>query len=91
LVTLRDAALYLTKLPKAEHDAEKWLAAMEALLLVAESDGPTMLARIGVCERLADVGRKPRRRHIAASAQRHTGSFNRFRLVCDLGLFFGPG
>jgi hypothetical protein len=48
LVTLRDAALYITKLPKAEHDAEEWLAAMEALLLVAEHDGPTMFARIGV-------------------------------------------
>jgi hypothetical protein len=23
-VTLRDAALYITKLPKAEHDAEEW-------------------------------------------------------------------
>ncbi len=39
LVTLRDAALYITKLPKAEHDAEEWQAAMEALLLVAELDG----------------------------------------------------
>ena len=48
LVTLRDAALYITKLPKAEHDAEEWQTAMEALLLVAESDGPTMFARIGV-------------------------------------------
>jgi len=48
LVTLRDAALYITKLPKAEHDAEPWQAAMEALLLVAEHGGPTMLARIGV-------------------------------------------
>ena len=47
LVTLRDAALYITKLPKAEHDAEEWLAAMEALLLVAEHDEPTMVARIG--------------------------------------------
>jgi len=27
---LRDAALYVTKLPKAEHDAEEWKAAMEA-------------------------------------------------------------
>jgi hypothetical protein len=36
LVTLRDVALYITKLPKAEHDAVEWLAAMEALLLVAE-------------------------------------------------------
>jgi hypothetical protein len=48
LVTLRDAALYITKLPKAEHDAKEWQAAMQALLLVAEHDGPTMLARIGV-------------------------------------------
>jgi hypothetical protein len=36
LVTLRDAAQCITKLPKAEHDAEEWQAAMEALLLVAE-------------------------------------------------------
>jgi hypothetical protein len=48
LVTLRDAAPYITKLPKAEHDAPEWQAAMEALLLVAEHDGPTMFARIGL-------------------------------------------
>src|SRR5258708_14888793 len=36
LVTLRDAALYITKLRKAEHDAEEW----QALLLVAEHGGP---------------------------------------------------
>jgi hypothetical protein len=29
LVTLFDAALYITKLPKAEHDAAEWQAAME--------------------------------------------------------------
>lgn len=52
LVTLRDAALYITKLPKAEHDAEQWLAAMEALLLVAEHDGSTMFARTGVMRAL---------------------------------------
>jgi hypothetical protein len=40
LVTLRDAAQYITKLPKAEHDADEWQAAMEALLLVAELAGP---------------------------------------------------
>jgi hypothetical protein len=28
LVTLREAALYITKLPKAEHDAKEWQAAM---------------------------------------------------------------
>jgi hypothetical protein len=48
LVTLRDAAEYITKLSKAEHAADEWQAAMEALLLVAEHGGPTMFARIGV-------------------------------------------
>lgn len=52
LVTLRDAAECITKLPKAEHDAEEWLAAMKALLLVAEHDGPTMFARIGMMRAL---------------------------------------
>ena len=52
LITLRDAALYITKLPKAEHDAEEWQAAMEALLLVAEHDGPPMFARIGIMKAL---------------------------------------
>jgi hypothetical protein len=48
LVTLKDAGAYITKLPKAEHDAPEWQAAMEALILVAEKGGPTMFARIGV-------------------------------------------
>jgi hypothetical protein len=52
LVTLRDAALYITKLPKAQHNAPEWQAAMEALLLVAEQNGPTMFARIGVMRAL---------------------------------------
>ena len=52
LITLRDAAEYITRLPKAEHDAEPWQAAMEALLLVAELGGPTMFARIGVMRAL---------------------------------------
>ena len=52
LVTLRDAALYITKLPKAKHDADEWQAAMEALMLVAEHDGPTMFARIGMMRAL---------------------------------------
>jgi hypothetical protein len=52
LVTLRDAAEYITELPKAEHDADEWQAAMQALLLVAEHDGPAMFARIGVMKAL---------------------------------------
>jgi hypothetical protein len=52
LLTLRDAASYIAKLPKAEHSAPEWQAAMEALILVAETGGPSMLARIGVMRAL---------------------------------------
>jgi len=49
LVTLEDAGTYITRLPKAEHEAAEWQAAMQALMLVAASGGPTMFARIGIC------------------------------------------
>jgi hypothetical protein len=52
LVTLEDAGTYITKLPKAEHEAPEWQAAMEALILVATHGGPTMFARIGVLQAL---------------------------------------
>jgi hypothetical protein len=52
LVTLREAALYITKLPKAEQNLPEWQAATEALLLVAEHNGPTIFARIGVMRAL---------------------------------------
>jgi hypothetical protein len=53
LATLRDAANYITKLPKKEAHLPEWQAATEALLLVAENNGPTMFARIGVMRALA--------------------------------------
>ena len=52
LVTLREAATYIMQLPKAEHKADEWQAAMRALLLVVEQNGPTMFARIGVMRAL---------------------------------------
>ena len=52
LMTLRDAGEYIAALPKKEHDRPEWRAAMEALLLVVERGGPTMLARIGVMRAL---------------------------------------
>jgi hypothetical protein len=52
LLTLRDAAEYITALPKAQHDAADWQVAMEVLLLVAERNGPEMLARIAVMKAL---------------------------------------
>jgi hypothetical protein len=48
LVTLRDAATYVTGLPKREASLPEWQAAIEALILVADLGGPTMFARIGV-------------------------------------------
>jgi hypothetical protein len=52
LVTLKDAGTYITNLPKAEHQAPEWQAAMEALILVATQGGATMFARIGVMQAL---------------------------------------
>ena len=53
LVMLEDAARYIQKLPKGEQQIEEWQTAIEALILVAESNGgPTMLARIGVMQAL---------------------------------------
>jgi hypothetical protein len=52
-VTLKDAANYIQKLPKIEQDLEDWQAAVEALLLVVELNGPTMMmARIGMLRAL---------------------------------------
>src|SRR5437879_6681119 len=52
LVTLHDAANYITALPDEESSAAEWQAAIEALILVVELGGPTMFARIGVMRAL---------------------------------------
>jgi hypothetical protein len=52
LVTLHDAAAYITALPKKEAALPEWQTAIEALMLVVERNGPTMLARIGVMRAL---------------------------------------
>jgi len=52
LVTLKDAAAYIQKLPEAEQQLAEWQAAVEALLLVVELNGPTMMARIGMLRAL---------------------------------------
>ena len=57
LVTLRDAGNYITKPPKAEHEAAEWQAAMEALILVATQGEPAMFARIGIMRALNRQGR----------------------------------
>jgi hypothetical protein len=71
LVTLEEAGTYITKLPKAGHEAPEWQAAMEALILVATKGGPTMLARIGAEEmdRLRRGRRKMDLAHAVASVE----------------------
>jgi hypothetical protein len=51
LLTLKDAADYVTKLPKKESDLPEWQAAIEALMLCSRG-GDAMLARIGVVKAL---------------------------------------
>jgi hypothetical protein len=52
LVSLEEAGTYITKLPKAEYEALESQAAMEVLILIATSGGPTMSARIGMLQAL---------------------------------------
>lgn len=69
LITLHDAATFITKLPKREHDAPEWQAAIEALMVVADLGGPTMFARIGVIRALNrhhEQRAKPRRKRARA-------------------------
>jgi hypothetical protein len=39
LVTLRDAANYIVKLPEAEQQAPEWQAAAEVLMMIGEHGG----------------------------------------------------
>jgi hypothetical protein len=49
LATLRHAGDYITKLPKAVHEAKEWQTATDALiLLIVKHNGPTIMARVGM-------------------------------------------
>jgi hypothetical protein len=51
LVTLRDAAIYITSLPKRVSSLPEWQTAIEVLMLCSRGGDP-MLARIGVMKAL---------------------------------------
>ena len=51
LLTLKDAADYITKLPKKESDLTQWQVAIEALMLCSRAGDP-MLARIAFMKAL---------------------------------------
>jgi hypothetical protein len=48
LVTLKDAAAYILKLPKSEQQSPEWQAAAEAVMMAAEDRGPLMHAHVGM-------------------------------------------
>jgi hypothetical protein len=52
LVTLKDAADFIMKLPKAEQKHEKWQTAVRCLIGAAEGRDFLMHARIGVMQAL---------------------------------------
>jgi hypothetical protein len=70
LVTLRDAANYILKLPKAERELPEWQTAAKVLMLIGERGGDPMMARIGVMRALhrdkPDTKLAPRRKRAKA-------------------------
>jgi hypothetical protein len=66
LVTLKDAADYIMKLPKAEQNHERWQTAIHCLIGVAEGRDFMMHAQIGMLRALnhgkPDPATTPRKR-----------------------------
>jgi hypothetical protein len=52
LLTLRDAAKYIVKLPRAEQQATPWQTAAEVLMLIGEHGGDPMMAHIAMMRAL---------------------------------------
>jgi hypothetical protein len=55
LLTLKDAADYIMKLPKKESDLTEWQTAIEVLMLCSRG-GHAMMARIGVMPNAIPIG-----------------------------------
>jgi hypothetical protein len=69
IMTLKDAAAYIMRLPATQQQSPEWQAAGEALLMAAEDRGPLMHAHVGMM--LALHGAKPI--PVARSAKTHWG------------------
>ncbi|MCX7318825.1 MAG: hypothetical protein NT113_04770 [Hyphomicrobiales bacterium] len=52
IITLRDAATYITILPKAEQDEQRWQNAVHVLIQAADHGGPIEFAKIGLMQAL---------------------------------------
>jgi hypothetical protein len=73
LITLRDAAEFILRLPAAEQRRPEWQAAIEVVIMAAEDRGPLLHARIGMLRALnRDKPAPPR-------PPRHAKKFNIIR------------
>ncbi len=70
LVTLKDAADYIVKLPKADQDLEEWRTAIECLIGTAEGRDFLMHARVGM---LRALNRNVERVHDRSRKDTHWG------------------
>jgi hypothetical protein len=75
LITLRDAGHYIQELPKATQDRPAWQAAAQALLLVVECNGDTLLAYIDIMQainagKVSDPSSTPQPRRKRATKHR---------------------
>jgi hypothetical protein len=84
LFTLRDAATYITSLPKADQQAAPWQIATEMLLLVAEHGGDTMMPRIAMMKRCIAMSRRRHRSHGARPRR------NRDQVICKVAEMTAP-
>jgi hypothetical protein len=72
LRTIREAANYVTRLPKAEQQATQWQTAAELLMLIGRHGGDPMMPRIAIMKAL--------HRHQPRSAPRRKRAKN-FRII----------
>jgi hypothetical protein len=56
LVTLRDAALYVTSLPKVAQNEPRWQKATHILMQAADHGGPVEFGRLGMIQALFPKG-----------------------------------
>jgi hypothetical protein len=79
IVTLKDAAAYIMRLPAAQQQSPEWQAAGEAVIMAAEDRGPLMHAHVGMM--LALHGAKPIQRR---ATQRRIGDRGNWRAIGDV-------
>jgi hypothetical protein len=84
LITLEDAADYITRLPKAEHESQEWQAAIEALIMAEGSRAADARAdrTAAGADRSPDACRDARTCRFERTAGSHAAKLDRPRKRC---------